>query len=525
MKKTLSISILFLTLLNTAIYGQNAFALKEANPKKALPENFVPVLDEEGLECWNEYIVNNSAKQRAIKPFDVNAITPIQINKALQNSWELKVSEKEMTFFANVPQQNLKLNLNNDRLIEEAAIQFLTDNSAILNLKDAANEFDLREIITDKKGNKHIRLDQNFEGIAIYASDIVVHINEKGVYTFNGRYHKTPVLNNLNPQISESDAQEFIIEDLKTFTTVVDYPNNSMVKHLVAHPTAESELQIYFDKNNQEHLVWLIEFSPNIHEHWQYIIDAHTGEILDKMDNVCHLGPETTTATDLTGTSRALNTWRENNTYYFVDGSRSIFNLAQSTMPDEPKGGIVTLNLNNNNVDQFGNWVNSLSHVQSNSNNFNNPTAVSAHFNGGKCYEYFKNTFNRNGIDGNGGTIWSVINVTDDNGNQFDNAFWNGTAMFYGNGNQVFNQLPKALDVAAHEMSHGVTQNSANLIYQGQSGALNESFSDVFGAMVDRDDWKMGDGITNPNIISSGALRDLQFPNNGQQLNKYTITL
>jgi Zinc metalloprotease (elastase) len=69
--------------------------------------------------------------------------------------------------------------------------------------------------------------------------------------------------------------------------------------------------------------------------------------------------------------------------------------------------------------------------------------------------------------------------------------------------------------VAAHEMSHGVVQNTANLNYQGESGAINESFADVFGSMVDRDDWLIGEDVVNRSVFTSGALRSLMDPNNG----------
>jgi len=149
-------------------------------------------------------------------------------------------------------------------------------------------------------------------------------------------------------------------------------------------------------------------------------------------------------------------------------------------------------------------------------NTWNYPAAVSAHYNGGEAYEYFKNTHNRESINGQGGTVISFFNISDENGNDMDNAFWNGAAMFYGNGAQAFNHpLQRALDVAGHEMSHGVIQGTANLEYQGQSGALNESFADVFGAMIDRDDWQMGEDITNSGVFPTGFLRSLSDPNNG----------
>lgn len=64
--------------------------------------------------------------------------------------------------------------------------------------------------------------------------------------------------------------------------------------------------------------------------------------------------------------------------------------------------------------------------------------------------------------------------------------------MYYGNGKDAFTPLAKALDVAGHEMSHGVIQATANLDYESESGALNESFADIFGRLIDRDDWLIG---------------------------------
>jgi len=75
----------------------------------------------------------------------------------------------------------------------------------------------------------------------------------------------------------------------------------------------------------------------------------------------------------------------------------------------------------------------------------------------------------------------------------------------------VFTPLAGALDVGGHEMSHGVIQNTANLEYRNQSGAINESFADIFGVMIDRDDWKLAEDIVT-NVFPSGAMRDMQNP-------------
>lgn len=89
------------------------------------------------------------------------------------------------------------------------------------------------------------------------------------------------------------------------------------------------------------------------------------------------------------------------------------------------------------------------------------------------------------------------------------NAFWNGQAMFYGNGDNAFQPLAKGLDVAGHEMTHGVVEGTANLEYQGKSGALNQSFADIFGVMIDRDDWKIGEDVVKTSAFPSGALRSM----------------
>ncbi|HHJ49494.1 MAG TPA: metalloprotease, partial [Phaeodactylibacter sp.] len=119
-------------------------------------------------------------------------------------------------------------------------------------------------------------------------------------------------------------------------------------------------------------------------------------------------------------------------------------------------------------------------------------------------------------INGQGGNVISLINVSETDGSGMDNAFWSGTAMFYGNGNQAFSApLCKSLDVGGHEMTHGVIGSTANLIYEAQSGALNESFADVFGVMIDPANWLLGEDVVNTAIFTSGALRDMSNPHNG----------
>ncbi|MBP7270141.1 MAG: M4 family metallopeptidase, partial [Bacteroidia bacterium] len=128
---------------------------------------------------------------------------------------------------------------------------------------------------------------------------------------------------------------------------------------------------------------------------------------------------------------------------------------------------------------------------------------------------YYLNTHSRNSINGEGGSIISVINMPNEDGSSMGNAFWNGQAMFYGNGDASFFSLARALDVAGHEMTHGVTEKSAGLEYRDQSGAINESMSDVFGALIERNNFKIGEDVVRTSSFPSGALRDMSDPHNG----------
>ncbi|MGW7708761.1 M4 family metallopeptidase [Streptomyces sp. NPDC054771] len=151
--------------------------------------------------------------------------------------------------------------------------------------------------------------------------------------------------------------------------------------------------------------------------------------------------------------------------------------------------------------------------------------AVDAHLNAAKVYEYYKDRIGRDGVDGKGGTISSVVNVAA-NGKDYADAFWDGSKMVYGHLDGV--PLSVGLDVVGHEMTHGVTEHSAGLVYLNQSGALNEARSDYFGnametadkgiAMSDPTSGLVGEYLCNGiKPLEECALRDLNDGRNARQ--------
>ncbi|MCB0115851.1 MAG: peptidase M4 family protein [Caldilineaceae bacterium] len=132
---------------------------------------------------------------------------------------------------------------------------------------------------------------------------------------------------------------------------------------------------------------------------------------------------------------------------------------------------------------------------------FGDTDVDNAHDFAGETYDYYWNVHGRDSYDDQGAALISTANY----GDNYLNAFWNGVQMVYGDHFAVD-------DVVAHELTHAVTEHSAQLEYRWQSGALNESFSDIFGAMVDRDDWLMGEDLPSEVLGGRDAIRDLADP-------------
>ena len=131
------------------------------------------------------------------------------------------------------------------------------------------------------------------------------------------------------------------------------------------------------------------------------------------------------------------------------------------------------------------------------------------HNNTGAVYDYYYNDYHRDSIDNAGMTITSTVHYS----TNYDNAYWNGNQMVYGDGDGTyFTPLGEGLDVVAHELTHGVTQHTAGLVYSYQTGALNESYSDVLGELAEPNpDWQIGESVYTPHIPGD-ALRSLSDP-------------
>jgi Zn-dependent metalloprotease len=399
--------------------------------------------------------------------------------------------------------------------IRTACDNYLQELAPSLGIKSTDVKFDIRD--TDRSNGNHarVRLEQRYKGIPVYGADVVIHLNSNGDgESFNGTYYNIEENIDTAPSVAEQSAVQIVTASLMGKTSL--HTLTPMERKLVQYEQPQSTLCLYQDKGliKKFVLAYHIIATPSLQQRWEYFIDATTGKVLHKFSAICFVdGPKTASAADLNGVSRTINTYQKGATYYMIDTSRPMYNGTTSVLPDEPVGGIITIDMKNT----FGENA-AVAHLTSTDNTWNTTNlkkAVSGHFNAGFAFDYFKNNHGRNSIDGAGGTIISIINVPDENGGLMDNAYWNGKAMFYGNGDVGFKPLAGGLDVAGHEMTHGEVENTAKLEYEGESGAINESMADIFGSMMDPDDWTIGEDVVKVAAFPSGALRSLSDPHNG----------
>ena len=272
-------------------------------------------------------------------------------------------------------------------------------------------------------------------------------------------------------------------------------------------------LNYYFDRADAKwRLAYILEDVPitstakktdGAPSYMDYVVDAKTGKVVAALPRTSNMAAGTDNAVDGLGQMRQFGVDSDGNKMVLVDPTLNVqtFDFAfKDPVVNKPS-------LPGKTISRPPTWP---------------PSAVSAHFNASEVARFLRNVMRRNNIDDNGGAMRSSINCVNaaesDDGRQWFNAFWNGDQMVYGqrlNGNEMMS-LSVDLDVVGHEMFHGVTAKTARLEYVTQSGALNESISDIFGVTIAnfaqpdprRWNWKVGEGLS-PN---GKAFRDMSDP-------------
>jgi bacillolysin len=435
-------------------------------------------------------------KKKIIAPFVittalVSASLPYSNVLAAQPEAKVEQAAKQWNEKANVP-----LFVKEKQAVKRAeatssdALNFLSENKSKLGIKNPKAALKVKKSEKDDLGMTHVRFNQTKNGIPVEGAEVVVHYNENNeVTSVNGSLNNQIEQSTLDttPAVSVKDA-------LAKAKKSVDAP--AVLDQL---PQADLVIYPFEGENHLAHKVNL-SFLGDEPGNWFVFVDAKTGEVIDKYNAIMHaedIKTQKGVGLGVLGDHRDLHISRSK-----PDHGGTVFNLADYS--HEGLEGIITYDHSKGYLEVFS------GNDASFKDDFDRP-AVDAHFNSEKVYNYYLNEHDRNSLDDNGMPIQSVVHY----GDNYNNAFWNGTYMVYGDGDGEFMvPLSAGLDVAAHEMAHGVTSNSAGLVYRFQSGALNEAFSDIFGALIDDSDWEMGEDIMAPAAKESGrdALRSLSDP-------------
>ncbi|MCX6826532.1 MAG: M4 family metallopeptidase [candidate division Zixibacteria bacterium] len=374
---------------------------------------------------------------------------------------------------------------------KDFALGFLEEYKDLFLLKDPTVELKTKSVRKDRAGNTHIRFDQTYQDIPVWGAQLLVHYHKDGyIKSVNGRWEPTPKID-ITPTLSKEDALKIAKDDL----------SSSLSKE------PQIELLI-FPWQNQTYLAYEITLIPDLAHNWKYFVDAKTGKILLKYNDVKYDGPVTATGIMLDSSIVSLNAYVYEDTIWLIDATKPMY------VPpiDNPQGIIATFDSHGGTI--LGDAVFDPNFDTLFNDNDSLKAAVSAHYNLGLIYDYFYSTFDRNSWDDNGGNLVSVVHYE----SNYDNAFWNRSYMCFGDGDTLFSSLSGALDVVAHEFGHAVTQATGSLIYLGEWGALNEHLSDVWGAMLDREDWLIGEDVT---IKSPGFMRNMADPHQGMPTNPH----
>lgn len=332
----------------------------------------------------------------------------------------------------------------------------------------SADTFAAGSAIVDAKGTEHVRFARSYRGLPVIGGDFVLH-SRNGQVTGVSQTLKTAARPDIVPQLS---ARQAIIEAGARFgTAFTGAPKSRLVVYaLGAKPVLAHEVTFSGMKADQT--------PTDMH----YFVDARSGRILNQWDSVETAVPGPDGGSTCTGAIPAVGSGKS-----LTEGSVTLNTIKCGTryqLKDLTRGGGYTTNMGMR-TSGFGSiFVDTDNKWGSGTLSDSATAAVDAHFGVAKTWDYYKNVHGRNGIADDGQGALSRVHY----GRNYSNAFWNDNCfcMTFGDGNNgvTFNPFV-ALDVAGHEMSHGVTSVESQLVYSGESGGLNEANSDIMGTMVE----------------------------------------
>ncbi|MCC2548876.1 M4 family metallopeptidase [Hymenobacter sp. BT175] len=378
---------------------------------------------------------------------------------------------------------------------------------------------------TDQLGFVHEKYEQFYKGIKVEHASYSLHAKQGAVQSMSGHFERVRGVNttpSLNAQTALRSALAFVGATRYMWQ---DAAEEASLKREQGNPVAtympQGELVIVQNQRasgtlrmGKPTLAWKFNIYAQQPISRAFIyVDAHTGEIVLQDNIIKHAAATGTFGTKYSGTQTGA-----------TETATGGYRLRELTRGS----GIETYNCRKSNsytnavdfIDADNSWT---EYANANMDN----AALDAHWGAQGTYDYFKNVHARNSWNNAGAKIKSYVHFDDTpgDGKGYENAYWNGSVMTYGDGYTRFDPLT-SLDVAAHEIGHAVCSSTANLTYSYESGALNEGFSDIWGAAVEyykapgKQTWLIGEDIDKVRP----SLRSMSNPNAESQPDTYKGT-
>lgn len=373
----------------------------------------------------------------------------------------------------------------------------------------------LRIPLRDKLGLKHQRFDQTYKGRVVFGSSVSAHGTESGFTSLNGALLKQVSAEAASePMISGAQAlelaKEFVGADLYMWESPemelfikreqgdhlsTFYPDADLIYYPTGLPNMDGDLRLAYS---------LDVYARKPGSRSTVIVDAVDGQILANYDKLHNIDEPGTGETAYRG-NQDIITFRASTTsvYELQDQSRGGGILTYDCMDTDNYAGAQIPNRVNNNWDYGDLTANAI---------------LDAHWGTEMTYDYFMLEHGWNSYNNLGSPLRSYVHFSliDYGFSSNVNAFWDGSRMTYGDGNGTTYNPLTCLDIVGHEITHGVTSNSANLVYSYESGALNESFSDIFGMCISyyaapsQFTWKIGVDVS---TSGNSYFRNMSNPN------------
>jgi Zn-dependent metalloprotease len=326
--------------------------------------------------------------------------------------------------------------------------------------------FVVRATIVDADGGTHVRFDRTLDGLRVVGGDLVVHRDAGQKWDGVSQTLAAPLTLGTDAKVTGRAAKRTVLA------------RTARTRSVRGDDRAEASELVVDATGARPRLAWEVVTggvrADGTPSRLATYVDARTGMVIRSAEQIVNVD----------GTGQTLYS---GTVPLQVSGSGSSY-----TLKDPTRGGTYTTDMKNATdsiwCQIFGIGCSTGTTFTSTTTTFGNGSAsnrasagADAQYGSNVTWDYFKSVHGRNGIWGDGRGSFNRVHY----GNGYVNAFWDGTKMTYGDGDGVDFGPLVSLDVAGHEMTHGVTENSANLTYSGESGGLNEATSDIFGTLVE----------------------------------------